>query len=148
MYCAIIFASLPALRQLFTHWQTYGTFLPATGEPSYGYSQGSRVHTKGASTPNTLNDYGSNTVSRTGIGAKNFQRHEVGRQTDVYVELNDLEGGNGDGFANGHNGLNSNGLVIDANGLVHPKYPVSSATAEIPRHHARGESYDYLRRGH
>ena len=96
MYGAIIFASLPALRQLFSHYQKYRTFRKEHTSYGYGGSSSKASRTTHASTPNTLNGTNTSTSAR-GIGAKNVAmgRNEVGRQTDLYVELNDIEAGRG-----------------------------------------------------
>lgn len=90
MYGAIIFSSLPALRQLCTHVQTFRTLKPSSGSSGSGPSIGSTLKSRSRkrSVPN-INLVMENESQRA------LREHENGvrRTTDVYVELEDMENG-------------------------------------------------------
>ena len=78
LFGAIIFASLPAIRQLFTHYMNHGTFRRSTGKRSYQSRRTFPIST--------------NSKTEVGTGMKKMHgREEIGRQTDVYVELDDVD---------------------------------------------------------
>lgn len=78
LFGAIIFASLPALHQLFSHYTTHGT-LKKVGKPSY--------HSRKPSAPIFTSSTAEGGLSK----VKAHGREEIACQTDVYVELDDVE---------------------------------------------------------
>ena len=92
MYGAIVFASLPAMRQLWSHTRQFKTVLRpskamyTSGNSHYSNSGRTKQAFTPAATRSTAQSYG-HTVQGTA-------NNEIGQQTDLYVELNDLEHGN------------------------------------------------------
>ena len=91
MFGAIIFASLPALRQLYTHYKQHKTLSRIKTSPYRGSSDAT-------SSGNQARKFSCQKSIRTGadsgaIRMQSLRNGEIGRQKDVYIELNDAESG-------------------------------------------------------
>ena len=94
MFGAIIFASLPALRQLFTHYKQYHTLRRV--EDSTNPSRHPSTKDSFSSSYRTRKFLGSSsTAARTRIADAQPPASEgIARRTDVYIELDDVEASN------------------------------------------------------